>query len=77
MPSTAILRIRYDAESRTLSVWFVPSGCGYGYLDVPPEIVAAFKAPGSKGRFFNARIRDRFPCRPVAEAGSQDPFLRP
>jgi hypothetical protein len=60
MPSTAIRRMQYDPERRTLSVWFVPSGHRYDYADVPAELYDVFRQSGSKGRFFNARIRDRF-----------------
>lgn len=63
MPSTAIRRTHYDAESRTLSVWFVPSGHRYDYFDVPPATYEAFRHAASKGRFFNAHIRDRFEFR--------------
>ena len=66
MPSTAIRRFEYDARSRTLSVWFVPSGLRYDYADVPPALYRAFLDAASKGRFFNARIRDHFSYRLVA-----------
>jgi hypothetical protein len=79
MPSTAIERLHYDGATHTLSVWFVPSGRRYDYFDVPPALFAAFRASGAKGRFFNARIRNRFAFAPVPEAGpsSPDPILRP
>ena len=67
MPSTAIKNFRYDPESRTLSVWFVPTGKRYDYESVPPQTVAAFRDSFSKGRFFNARIRDRFRYREVED----------
>lgn len=63
MPSTSIKRIDYDAESRTLSVWFVASGRRYDFQEVPPQTYAAFRNAFSKGRFFNAVIRDRFQYR--------------
>lgn len=65
MPSTAIRDSRYDPDTRTLSVWFVPSGQRYDYEDVPPATYAAFQRALSKGRFFNARIRDHFKYRLV------------
>ncbi|AKR54725.1 hypothetical protein GCM10011321_20990 [Youhaiella tibetensis] len=67
MPSTAIRNFKYDPQSRTLSVWFVPTGKRYDYLAVPPQTAEAFRAAFSKGRFFNARIRDRFSYRLMPE----------
>lgn len=60
MPSTAIQSMNYDLATRTLSVWFVPSGNRYDYHDVPPQTYAAFRKASAKGRFFNAFIRDRY-----------------
>jgi hypothetical protein len=60
MPSTAIKSINYHPATRTLSVWFVPSGNRYDYEDVPPQIHASFRKAPSKGRFFNEQIRDRY-----------------
>ena len=59
MPSTAIRRFAYDPESRALDVTFV-TGRRYRYFAVPGEIARGFREASSKGRFFNARIRDRF-----------------
>jgi KTSC domain len=66
MPSTTIRRFGYDPDRQILSVWFVPSGHRYDYEAVPPALVAAFRQAGSKGRFFNAHIRDRFAYRRIA-----------
>ena len=57
--SEAIAQIEYDAPSRTLFVRFT-SGEWYSYFAVPPRLHADFEAAGSKGRFFQDRIRDRF-----------------
>jgi lysyl-tRNA synthetase class 2 len=59
MPSSAIRRFAYDASRRVLDVEFV-SGRRYRYSAVPPAVAEAFREAASKGRFFNARIRDRF-----------------
>jgi hypothetical protein len=59
MPSTSIRNTRYDPATKRLSVWFVTSGRRYDYKDVAPETYAAFRRAFSKGRFFNAFIRDR------------------
>lgn len=61
MPSTSIGKIQYDPVSRTLSVWFVASGPRYDYHGVPRQTYERFVKAWSKGRFFNAFIRDNFP----------------
>lgn len=66
MPSTAIRNTQYDPATRTLSVWFVPSGHRYDYAGVAPATYAAFRKASSKGRFFNEFIRDRYSYRRVA-----------
>ena len=62
MPSTVIRRFDYHPETRELEVLFV-TGRRYIYADVPPEEAEAFRAAFSKGRYFNARIRDNYRCR--------------
>lgn len=59
MPSTVIRCFAYDPSSRALDVEFV-SGRRYRYRAVPDEVAQAFRAAFSKGRFFNARIRDHY-----------------
>jgi lysyl-tRNA synthetase class 2 len=59
MPSTVIRRFDYHFEEQALDVLFT-TGRRYRYHDVPPDVVDAFRAAFSKGRYFNARIRDRF-----------------
>ena len=59
MPSTVVLRFSFDAPSQTLRITFV-SGMVYEYRNVPVEIYEAMKNSGSKGSYFNRRIRDRF-----------------
>jgi hypothetical protein len=65
MPSTVIRGFAYDPGRRELTVAFV-TGRRYLYLGVPGEVVEAFREAFSKGRFFNARIRDRFAHRELA-----------
>jgi KTSC domain len=59
MPSSAIRSFAYDAEGKALDVTFV-SGRRYRYLAVPPETARGMEGAESKGRFFNAEIRDVF-----------------
>ena len=60
MPSTVIRSFDYDPARAALDVEFV-SGRRYRYRAVPEEVAAALRDAFAKGRFFNARIRDRFP----------------
>ena len=58
--SAAIKEIDYDAERAKLLVRFV-SGERYVYVGVPADVCRSFRAASSKGRFFRAQIRDRYP----------------
>ena len=57
--SEAIARVEYDVATRTLFVQFT-SGEWYAYLDAPPCVYARMIAAPSKGRFFQAKVRDRY-----------------
>ncbi len=58
--STAISEIDYDPEVAKLLVRFA-SGERYVYVGVPGEVCRSFLEAESKGRFFQAEIRDRYP----------------
>lgn len=58
--STAIQDIDYDAERAKLLVRF-QSGERYVYVGVPGEVHRSFVEADSKGGFFQAEIRDRYP----------------
>lgn len=58
--SAAIQEIDYDAERSKLLVRF-ESGERYVYVGVPGEVHRSFLEADSKGRFFQAEIRDRYP----------------
>ena len=60
MPSTVIKELAYDPETQTLSVWFRPSGRRYDYSEVPQRVYDALRQSPSKGRYFNAHIRDDY-----------------
>jgi len=47
------------------------TGRRYRYAPVPPEEARAMREAFAKGRFFNARIRDRYPF--VELAGEEPP----
>jgi len=58
--STAIQEIDYDAARAKLMVRFVSGEC-YVYVGVPGEVHRSFCEAESKGRFFQAEIRDCYP----------------
>jgi len=65
MPSSVIRDSRYDPSRRELVIDF-QTGRRYVYLDVPDEEFAAMRAALSKGRYFNAHIRDRYRFRELS-----------
>jgi lysyl-tRNA synthetase class 2 len=69
MPSTVIREHRYDRGTSRLTITFV-TGRIYVYEDVPPTVIAEFEAASSKGRFFNAHIRDGYRYREIAATGA-------
>lgn len=71
MPSTVIRSFDYRRETRELEILFV-TGRRYIYADVPPEEAQRFREAFSKGRHFNAHIRDRYECRELAAQHQPD-----
>ena len=76
MPSTVIRRFTYAAAARELCVEFVTGRC-YKYEDVEPEAVERLRGAFSKGRHFNAHIRDRYRCRRVPRCDDDEPLSLP
>lgn len=66
MPSTVIRRFDYSPEREELVVEFV-TGRRYIYSGVPSAEVEEMRRAFAKGRHFNRRIRDRYPCRELAQ----------
>lgn len=60
MPSTAIRAFSYDDAAEALEVVFT-TGRRYVYAGVPAEVAAGLGEAASRGRYFNAHIRDRYP----------------
>ncbi len=60
MPSTIIRSFEYRPEAEELEVLFT-TGRRYIYREVPLEAAEAFRNSFAKGRYFNARIRGRYP----------------
>lgn len=65
MSSTVIRSFDYRPETRELDV-LVVTGRRYIYADVPVEEVQRFREAFSKGRHFNAHIRDHYRYRELA-----------
>jgi hypothetical protein len=66
LSSSMIKRVCYDEEESSLSIWFRESG-RYVYSDVPRAIYEGLRKAPSAGRYFNDRIKRRYPCRPDPE----------
>ncbi|HWA92033.1 MAG TPA: KTSC domain-containing protein [Rhizomicrobium sp.] len=65
LESDALSYVRYDAKARTLFATFRGRRRSYVYDGVPPKTYEALMAAPSKGAWFNAHIRDRYPFREV------------
>lgn len=63
--SRSIAAIGYDHDAELLEVEFV-SGAIYRYGGVSEDVVEDFRQAESKGTFFNAHIRDAYPCERIA-----------
>lgn len=59
MPSSVIRAFDYRPATCELEILFT-TGRRYVYFDVPSSTASALRAAPSKGRYFNARIRDRY-----------------
>jgi hypothetical protein len=58
--SSAILAVEHDEGAERMAIRFV-SGETYVYDGVPRAVYEAFLAAPSKGTFFQAEIRERYP----------------
>ena len=59
--SSTILSVGYDAASETLEIEFKATGV-YQYLNVPQFMWERLIVADSVGKFFNAEIKNTFPC---------------
>jgi len=64
--STVIASVGYDPDSNTMDVEF-RTGRLYRYFLITPQVHTALMNAESIGRYFNAEIRDRFPCREIVD----------
>ncbi len=63
--SSALEQISYDPDGLTLRATFRDSGRTYVYTDVPEDVYDSLIFADSLGAFFNAHIRNRFPCKEI------------
>lgn len=63
--SSNIASIGYDPDSETLEVEFLKSGRVYQYSNVPLFMYERLMQAPSVGIFFNAEIKDSYPCSPI------------
>jgi hypothetical protein len=77
MPSTVIRSLDYASALSRLTVTFT-TGRIYDYYAVPQNVADAFRSSFSKGNYFNANIRDKYPCkeRTTLRLAPQDDALR-
>ena len=59
MPSSVIRSARYDPDRELLDIIFT-TGRRYLYAAVPAAEADGLRSAFSKGKYFNARIRDRY-----------------
>lgn len=62
LQSSAIASVGYDDAMAVLEIEFT-SGDVYEYFAVPPSVHGGLVGAESPGRFFQDRIRDRYPDR--------------
>ncbi|QXU43329.1 KTSC domain-containing protein [Pedobacter sp. D749] len=66
MPSSVIKYFSYDKATETLKIIFV-TGMVYLYKNVPGKIYKMLKVSGSKGRYFNSNIKDKYKFQKLGE----------
>ncbi len=63
--SSSLASVGYDPGSETLEVEFVATGKVYEYYNVPQFMYDRLVEASSIGQFFNAEIRNAYPCNPI------------
>ncbi|MGO7203539.1 KTSC domain-containing protein [Rhizobium ruizarguesonis] len=58
--SSAISRAEYNANTRTLAIWFVESGGPYDFYGVPEATYNGLLRAPSAGTYYNTYIRDHY-----------------
>lgn len=63
--SSSLASVGYDPNSETLEIEFAASGKVYEYYNVPQFMYERLLEASSIGQFFNAEIRNAYPCNPI------------
>lgn len=63
--SSNLASVGYDPNSETLEVEFVSTGKVYEYYNVPQFEYDRLMEASSIGQYFNAQIRNAYPCNPL------------
>jgi len=63
--SSNIASIGYSPDSETLEIEFLKTGKVYEYLNVPQFMYDRLMEAPSQGIFFNAEIKNAYPCNAV------------
>lgn len=63
--SSSLASVGYDPGSETLEVEFVATGKVYEYYNVPQFMYERLVEASSIGQFFNADIKNAYPCNPI------------
>jgi hypothetical protein len=67
MVTSTVIRSAWYLPSRQELDLLFTSGRRYIYSGVPMAVAEGFAAAESKGRYYNAEIRNRFACRQVGQ----------
>lgn len=59
--SSNLVSVGYDTASETLEIEFKTTGV-YQYLNVPQFVWGRLMTADSVGKFFNAEIKNAYPC---------------
>ena len=70
--SSLIVRALYFPDEQRLDL-MLGGGRRYRYSDVPATVAEGLRDAESMGRFYNARIRNRFPCREIGATPRRRP----
>lgn len=65
--STSIKSVNFDSRTHVLDIEFA-GGAVYRYFGVPAAVYRRVMEAESKGRFINAYVRDRYPCKRLLRA---------